>query len=64
MMTDVSNPLEQMRQHQMLAQHATHFRPLNVVTPLSDDFYGNATASTAQNFNGSQSKLEGWFTLC
>jgi len=66
MMTDVNDPLEQMRQHQMLTQQAAHFRPLNVVTPSSDDFYSNATASTTQNFNGSLSKLmaeEGWLTL-
>jgi len=65
MMANVNNPLEQMRQHQMLAQQATHFQPLNIATPSSDDFYGNPSASATQNFNGSLSKLmaeEGWFT--
>jgi len=67
MIADVNNPLEQMRQHQMLTQQAAHFRPLNVITPSADDFYGNATASAgAQNFNGSLPKFtaeEGLFTV-
>ena len=66
MMSDVTDPLEQMRQHQMLSQQAAYFRPLNVVTPLSDNFYANTAASTTQNFNGSLSKLiaeEGQFIL-
>jgi len=65
-MTDVNDPLQQMRQHQMLTQQAAHFRPLNVVATSSDDLYGSVAAST-QNFNGSLSKMiadEGWFRLC
>ena len=65
MMSGASDPLEQLRQHQFLTQQGgTHFRPLNV-TPLSDEFYGTATAST-QNFNGSMSRLvtdDGWFSI-
>jgi len=63
-MTDKNDPLEQMRQQQMLTQQAAHFRPLNVVPSSSSDLFGTATAST-QNFNGSLSKIiadEGQFS--
>jgi len=62
MMTDVNDPLEQMRQRQILAQQAAQFQSLSVVKPLSDGLYGSVVPST-QNFNGSSSKInEGWFS--
>jgi len=56
MTTDATDPLQQMRQQQMFAQQATHFRPVNVHPASSSDLFGMTTAST-QNFNGSLSKM-------
>jgi len=56
MTTDTTDPLQQMRQQQMFAQQATHFRPVNVHPASSSDLFGMTTAST-QNFNGSLSKM-------
>jgi len=63
-MTDGNDPLEQMRQRQLLTQQAAHFRPVNV-SLSSDNMYGNVATASTQNYNGSLSKImtdEGWFT--
>ena len=63
-MTDVGDPLEQMRQHQLLTQQAAHLRPVNVVSLSSNDMFGNVATASTQNYNGSLSKImtdEGWF---
>jgi len=64
-MTDGNDPMEQMRQRQLLTQQAAHFRPVNVVSLSSDDMYGNVATASTQNYNGSLSKImteEGWFS--
>jgi len=61
LMMDVSDTLDQMRQHQLLTQQSAataHYQPLNNISSSSADLYGNiATSPSAQSFNGSLSKL-------